>query len=123
MWDLPGDDGTEVVAEKLGVAALVGVGTSWLEIGATVAAAQLDVEVFEGPPWASEVDMLFHGLIEHIQLRGTGLGKIQVKGTGNSMSSSRTHLVCALRLGTASEPGHIVGDTAASEDSLWRRER
>lgn len=50
MSGLPEAGDTLVVAEKLGLAALVGDGTSWLETGATVAAAQWDVEVFEEPP-------------------------------------------------------------------------
>lgn len=63
--------------------------------------------------------MSVHNPVGHIQPKGTGLENVPAKGTGTSMCSDRTHLFCVLRLGTASEPAHIVDGTAASEDSLW----
>ena len=111
-----------VVAEMLGLAAaLIEVGTS--EVGMNAedsAAAPAVVEVLQRPPKAQQSDAAVHNSIGHIQLRGTGLGNVPAKGTGNSMRSDRTHLVCVRRLGTASEPAHIVDGTAASEGSLRR---
>ena len=104
-------------------AALAVVGT--FEVGMIArdsAAAQVDEEVFVEPPQVRQVAVSIHNPVGHIQATGTGLGIVLGKGTGTSMCSDRTHLVCVLRLGIASEPAHIVDGTAASEGLLWRRE-